>query len=291
MNSLSGFIKLHRKLVAWGWYQDYVVKGVFLHLLLTANFKPTPWKGRVLEEGQVVVGAQKLADELGFSRQQVRTALDKLKSTNEITIEATNRYSVITIVNWREYQSDTSTNRLCDGFVNKKIFAENSTNKSTSKSTNRKSIENGEINGFSETSDSFSTNKITTTLTNNQPTDNQQITNKQPQRKNGKNVKNGKNGKKREGTPARDPHGEFKNVFLTDEELANLQARYPQHFEAKIERLSRYLESTGKTYRNHYATLLDWLGEDAAKEQPKENSSYDIGKLDEIDTLDWIEQR
>lgn len=241
MNTLSGFIKLHRKLVAWGWYQDYVVKDVFLHLLLIANFKATPWKGRVLEEGQVVVGAQKLADELGFSRQQVRTALKKLKSTNEITIETTNRFSVITIVNWRDYQSDNKT----------------STNDSTSRATNK------------------------------QPTDNQQATNKQPQRKNGKNDKNVKNGKKREGTLA--AHGSFLNVFLSDSEYNDLRTRYPQHYEAKIERLSRYLESTGKTYRNHYSTLLDWLEEDTAQEQPQTKSSYDVNELDKIDTLDWIE--
>ncbi|MFR5790585.1 MAG: hypothetical protein ACLUFA_09410 [[Clostridium] leptum] len=37
---LNGFVKIHRKLVQWGWYTDNVVKGVFLHILLTANFKP-----------------------------------------------------------------------------------------------------------------------------------------------------------------------------------------------------------------------------------------------------------
>lgn len=126
MSSLNGFIKLHRKLVAWGWYQDYVVKDVFLHLLLTANFKDTPWRDRVLQEGQLIVGTQKLADELGFSRQQVRTALKKLNSTNEITIEATNKYSVITIVNWRDYQSD------------KKIV----TTKSTKRATNNQPTNN-----------------------------------------------------------------------------------------------------------------------------------------------------
>lgn len=106
MNALNGFIKLHRKLVAWGWYQDYVVKDVFLHLLLTASFRDMPWRDTVLKKGQVVIGTQKLADELGFSRQQVRTALGKLKSTNEITIESTNKYSVVTIVNWEDYQGD-----------------------------------------------------------------------------------------------------------------------------------------------------------------------------------------
>lgn len=237
MNSLSGFIKLHRKLVAWGWYQDYVVKDVFLHLLLTANFKPTPWKDRILEEGQVVIGSQSLAAELGFSRQQVRTAIKKLKSTNEITIESTNKFSIITIVNWRDYQS----------------------------------------------SENFSTSKST----NNQPTNNQQITNNQPQRKNVKNIKNGKNGKKREGT--RTPRGEFQNVLLSDSELSELKARYPKFYEGKIERLSRYLASTGKIYNDHYATLVDWLEEDTPKEQTKSKSSYDLNELDKIDTLDWIE--
>lgn len=287
MNSLSGFIKLHRKLVAWGWYQDYVVKDVFLHLLLTANFKPTPWKGRILEEGQVVVGVQKLADELGFSRQQVRTALEKLKSTNEIIVESTNRYSVITIVNWREYQSETATSRFCDGFVNKRNYSKKSTNNSTKLAT----IKNDEINrintGFFDEMENVSTKLSTNGSTNNQPTNNQQITNNQPQRKNGKNDKNVKNGKKREGTLA--AHGSFLNVFLSDSEYNDLRTRYPQHYEAKIERLSRYLESTGKTYRNHYSTLLDWLEEDTAQEQPKKNSSYDVNELDKIDTLDWIE--
>lgn len=49
-SSLNGFVKLHRKLIAWGWYQDYVVKDVFLHLLLTANFKDSQWRGITLKK-------------------------------------------------------------------------------------------------------------------------------------------------------------------------------------------------------------------------------------------------
>ena len=234
MNTLSGFIKLHRKLIAWGWYQDYVVKDVFLHLLLTANFKRTKWQGRTLEEGQVVIGYQKLADELGFGVRRVRTAIDKLKSTHEVTTESTNRFTIVTIVNWREYQS-------------------------------------GEVD----------TDTQTDALTDKQATNNRQ------QRKNVKNIKNGKNGKKREGT--RTPRGEFQNVLLSDFELNELQTRYPNDYETKIERLSRYLAATGKNYNDHFATLLDWLHEDTAKEQPKEKRSYDINDLEKIDTLDFID--
>lgn len=102
---LSGFVKIHRKLVQWGWYTDNVVKGVFLHILLTASFRPIQWQGRVIQPGQLVTSASRMGADLGFSRQQVRTALDKLKSTHEITIEATKKYSIITVVNWDEYQS------------------------------------------------------------------------------------------------------------------------------------------------------------------------------------------
>lgn len=243
MNSLSGFIKLFRKFKAWGWYQDYVVKDVFIHLLLSANFKAVPWNGRILEEGQVVTGTVQLAKELGFSRQQVRTALNKLKSTNEITTESTNRYTVVTIVNWRDYQSDTEA----------------------------------------------LTNEITKIATNKQPTDNQQATNKQPRYKNVKNNKNVKNVKKREG--ALSPHGFFNNIFLTDNELAELSREYPNDYEKKIERLSRYIESHGDKYVNHFAVLMDWLAEDTAKSSAtsKRKTSYDINEVCKIDTLDFIE--
>lgn len=103
-SSLNGFVKLHRKLIAWGWYQDYVVKDVFLHLLLTANFKDSQWMGVTLKKGQLVTSYKHLSEDLAFSVRQVRTAIDKLKSTGEITTEATNRFTIITVVNWEEYQ-------------------------------------------------------------------------------------------------------------------------------------------------------------------------------------------
>ncbi|MCB6475569.1 hypothetical protein LI171_04865 [Emergencia timonensis] len=105
---MNGFIKLHRKLVEWEWYSDSATKDVFLHLLLSANFKPTSWKGIEIKPGQVVIGRKKLSEELGLSERQVRTALNHLKSTNEVAIETTNRFSVVTVVNWEKYQIESS---------------------------------------------------------------------------------------------------------------------------------------------------------------------------------------
>ena len=104
MQRLNGFVKVHRKLVQWGWYQDYVVKDLFLHLLLTASFRESQWMGRTIEKGQAITSYAHLAEELGFSVKQIRTALNKLKSTGEVASESTNRYTIITVVNWEKYQ-------------------------------------------------------------------------------------------------------------------------------------------------------------------------------------------
>lgn len=101
----NGWIKLHRKFTKWEWYTDVPVKVVFLHLLLEANHEGKKWQGREIQRGQCVIGRKVLADETGLSEQQIRTALDKLKKTGEITTESTNRFTIATIVNYSLYQT------------------------------------------------------------------------------------------------------------------------------------------------------------------------------------------
>ena len=102
----EGWIKLHRKITEWQWYGDSVVKDVFLDLLLNANHKEKNWKGVTVKRGQIITGRTILAERLGFSEMQIRTAINKLKSTSEITTKITNRYSLITINNYDLYQQD-----------------------------------------------------------------------------------------------------------------------------------------------------------------------------------------
>ena len=59
-------------------------------------------------------------------------------------------------------------------------------------------------------------------------------------------------------------YGTFSNVFLTDAELDQLKAKFPD-WQRRIEDLSHYIGSTGKSYKSHYRTLLSW----ARREQPK----------------------
>lgn len=68
--------------------------------------------------------------------------------------------------------------------------------------------------------------------------------------------------KKKKDKPARHRCGEYGNVLLTDEDLAKLKAEYPRDWEQRIERLSAYMASTGKSYKNHLATIRNWARKD-----------------------------
>ena len=64
-------------------------------------------------------------------------------------------------------------------------------------------------------------------------------------------------------------YGRYENVFLTDTELSELQAELPEKWAYYIERLSGYIASTGKKYKNHAATIRRWAADDTAKVAPK----------------------
>ena len=64
--------------------------------------------------------------------------------------------------------------------------------------------------------------------------------------------------------PTKHKHGEYNNVLLTDEELEKLKAEYPD-WQERIERLSSYVASTGKSYKSHYATIRNWARKDKEK--------------------------
>lgn len=107
--------------------------------------------------------------------------------------------------------------------------------------------------------------------------------------------------------PVKHKYGEYKNVLLTDEELQKLKTEYSD-YEKRIENLSSYVESTGKKYKSHYATIRAWARRDAEKEPVRkepvpawlnkgskfnnfEQHNYDFEQLeDEISNVGWKEE-
>jgi len=109
---MSGWVKIHRSIADWEWYTDANTMRLFFHLLINANHKPKRWKGVEIGAGQLVTSLDQLSLDLKLSVQKIRTSLSKLKSTHEITVKSTNRFTVVTINKWQQYQAreDVSIN-------------------------------------------------------------------------------------------------------------------------------------------------------------------------------------
>ena len=71
----------------------------------------------------------------------------------------------------------------------------------------------------------------------------------------------------------RHKYGHYMNVLLSDEEYEKLQEEFPHDYNERIERLSEYIASTGKSYKNYLATIRSWARKDVKPSGPKGSSS------------------
>ena len=105
---------------------------------------------------------------------------------------------------------------------------------------------------------------------------------------------------KKNNKPTKHKYGEYNNVLLTDEELDKLKSEYSD-WQERIERLSSYVASTGKSYKSHYATIRNWARKDGQtqkqggrkemvpkwmKDKDQEQAFDDRLKKD----MDWLKQ-
>ena len=105
---MSGWIKIHRSILEWEWYEDTNTFRLFMHLILKANHKDRNYKGKLIKRGSLVTGRELLSVETGLSIQKIRTCLERLKSTNEITIKSSSKGTEIQVVKYNEYQLVTN---------------------------------------------------------------------------------------------------------------------------------------------------------------------------------------
>lgn len=136
---MSGWVKLHRKITEWEWYCDANTFRLFMHLIVTANHKQENWRGITVDRGQIATGRDSLARELRLSPQEIRTSLDKLKMSGNITIKSTNKFSIISIYNYDKYNQIDIDQQPATQPAN--LSTSNATSNATSKSTSEKNEE------------------------------------------------------------------------------------------------------------------------------------------------------
>ena len=103
---MAGYIKIHRKLKEWEWYGDTNTMRVFLHLLLSANWKETRFKNEKIGRGECVTSLANLSNDLGLMQSQIRTALNHMEMTNTITNRRFSNYRIIKVENFDLYQAN-----------------------------------------------------------------------------------------------------------------------------------------------------------------------------------------
>lgn len=85
--------------------------------------------------------------------------------------------------------------------------------------------------------------------------------------------------------------GEYSNVLLSDTDLAKLKAEFPNDWEERIERLSAYMASTGKTYKSHLATIRNWARRDSESQSKRAGRSeprYEKTEEEKQDDEAWM---
>lgn len=86
-------------------------------------------------------------------------------------------------------------------------------------------------------------------------------------------------------------YGEYDNVLLTDDQMDKLKTEYPFDYNKRIERLSEYMASTGKTYKNHLATIRSWAKKERQKQEKESKMNPRIfrGEHEEVRDEDIYE--
>ena len=104
----NGWVKLHRGLLEHGIFRDAEALRVWMYLLLRASYREQKLTiGRqviFLQPGQLLYGRKAVSEKLSMGEGKLRGIMEMLEQSGSIVVESTNRYSVVTIVNWMEYQ-------------------------------------------------------------------------------------------------------------------------------------------------------------------------------------------
>lgn len=182
--------------------------------------------------------AKMLADELDFEETTVQLALASLERLNMIVTDN----GFFSIAGWDEYQNIEGMEKIREQ-TRKRVAAHRERMKSLPESNVTCNV----------------------TVTESNATDIEEEREEDKERD--------KDKKKR---VSKHKYGEYSNVLLSDEELEKLKSEFPD-WQDRIERLSSYMASTGKPYKNHLATIRNW-----AKKDKVQTKTHDYGNPEDF---------
>lgn len=247
-----GFAKIPNDLTEWAWFNDNNTLAVYIRLILGAAWRDREYKNVYLKRGQIVTTIPQIAEQSNLTVQQVRTVIDRLKSTGKITVERTSKFSIITL---NEYDCDTVYNSQDSSPTTDNQQSDNRQSTDKQRTGNRRTADKQQtyfiinkktednIDRMSESADARALARETT------------------------------------GDPPMptSPKKYAELVTLTEEEYRKLVEK---HGEAVvqwcIQKLNSYKGATGKTYASDYSAILLWVIDSYQEEQAKHRQQTSI---------------
>lgn len=156
-----GYVRLFRAIDSWEWYTDVNTYKLFTHCLIKANHTDKIWRGVTIQRGSFITSYQNLSIETGLTIKQVRTALNKLKTTGELAHKGQASYSIITVKNYDTYQPEgkqEDTQRADEG------QAEGKQRATTNNVNNDNNINNNKEENLKKIKDPYLSNEVVTFL-------------------------------------------------------------------------------------------------------------------------------
>jgi len=154
----NGYIKLFRKFEETSFFKNSSCVHLAIYLLLKCNHENKKFifngKEISLSRGECITGLNSINSATGMSLQKIRTAKKTLVNIGFLTSKSTNKFSVISIDNYNDYQGDS--NRQTNKPVTSKQQASNkpvTTNKNDKNEKNEKktTLAGEEFNSFWQT--------------------------------------------------------------------------------------------------------------------------------------------
>lgn len=115
MAEKSTFVKIDRNIVSWRWFQNKNTLIVWLWLLMAANIEDHDFEHDTIHRGEVATSRKTISVATGLTEREVRTALNHLKETGEVSVRIRPKYQVISILNYALYQDNTSGKKSGSG--------------------------------------------------------------------------------------------------------------------------------------------------------------------------------
>ena len=100
----NGFIVIDRKMLEWKYHDNPLAFALWIHVLLKANWKDGWFHGRLVERGSFITSVGALAKETGIHTNTVRKYLKQFEKDEQILLNPTNKFTLITVINYAKYQ-------------------------------------------------------------------------------------------------------------------------------------------------------------------------------------------